>query len=181
MTADDKINEAEYNFEKLKIHNFSDNKIRYDIRYEISNFLSSAQSIIYHMLEDYNQKLGFNIKRIDIKFFVNLPKNTDDEKLIDFSKWFSKWYDKIKGNPDCGFLINMRNVNVNKKTVRISSAVTTTSTSYVSAFRKKQVKVSHGTGIWWGFNENPDYDVESICEMYLSLLKKMVNDAKRTF
>ncbi|TAK15975.1 MAG: hypothetical protein EPO37_09265, partial [Nitrosarchaeum sp.] len=90
MTAEDKINEAKYNLEELKKG--------YDeaFEYKLSNFLNSCYSISEHLLEEYNEKYGFNIDFLTIPKFRNIANKQRHKEAIKFIKWYSKIKQKIR-------------------------------------------------------------------------------------
>ena len=113
MTANKKIEEAEYNFLKM-VRIEPPNK---EFNFELSNFLSSTKSIMDHLLEEYNIKYKLNLKRLNIDKFMIKAVKTKNSDAVKFIQWYDDQLNQIKNDQACSFLINARNLNVHQDQV----------------------------------------------------------------
>ena len=211
MTSNEKIKESQYNLNELKIVD----KWSEVYLYKFNCFITSARSILDHLLEDYNVKynLQINLESRNLKgeFHEKAKGNFNAEKFI---KWYEEQYKKIIDEPSYGFLIKKRNIIVHRKTIKPSKfrigmnfpqGLTITSKNGEATdavipltFDKKITKVkitttNKQTGqqkereieaepvMEYFFDENPDQQIDTICEILLEGITKMVEDAHANF
>lgn len=171
MTTDEKIEEAEYNLNKLKAVN-TPNKI---LQFELSNFLNSAQSILYHLLEEYNIKYGLKLYFVKPDTFRDKATKLNHVDAILFIDWYDKELEIIKNDSAYGFLITKSNLNVHKKAVY-----------------PKYIRLTLGAGTdpegngvinyeSSYFAENPNQDIITVCQLFLDKLKTLVQTAHTKF
>jgi hypothetical protein len=203
MTAEEKIEESEYNLQKLA----NINPMLKAFRFELSNFLNSAQSILYHLLEEYNIKYHLQLEHLDIKAFKKQATRLRNTGALNFIEWYKKEYEQIK-NEVYGFLIDKRHVNVHKqvvKTVRhigmnnmkmsipantsvminiedlLWKGAKTAKVTMTDLNTKEQEQIDMPAFNKTVFNENEEKEALTLCGEFLDRLKKLVNDAHSKF
>jgi hypothetical protein len=175
MTAEDKIKEAKYNFDKLKNGNNNEDVFQF----ELSNFLSSCSSILSHLLEDHNKKFGLNIDYVTIKTFRDKASRTKNKDALNFIKWYSEINPKIRSDNRCGFLLARRNHSVHKDATKAENALHLDGIKIEYDNGKTQeIEAKHS---WRFFNENKNENALSVCAHFLNTLIMICNDAKRQF
>lgn len=175
MTAEDKINEAKYNFEKLKKANNSEQ----EFAFELSNFLGSCYSIQAHLLEDYNKKYGLELEFVTVKKFRDKSSKTKNKEALKFIQWYTETNPKIRSDKRCGFLLARRNHSVHKDSTKAENAVHLDGMKLeFTDGTSKEFDVKHS---WRFFNENKNENAISVCAHFLNTLIMICNDAKKTF
>lgn len=110
MTVDKKIKESEFFFQKIKDHLRSD-----DIEYYLSAFLCSTRSIPFHLLQDYDEKFGFNIpveeREFEAQFREKLKGNHNAEKFISF---YDRSISNINNDEIGRFMWRQRNITIHR-------------------------------------------------------------------
>jgi len=179
MTAEDKIKEAEYNFDKLKTSN-SDQVFNH----ELSNFLSSCLSILEHLLEDYNRKFDFNLDYLTSGTFRDKANKMNNTDALKFINWYIDEKSKLRNEKSYGFLVARRNFSVHRDTVKPENNVRVE--IGLTPIWKNVVTGEITTGermpqarTWQFFNENKDEDAIIVCEKFLAHIKRIVSDTKR--
>ena len=177
MTAEEKIAEADYNLHKIRHLPI----IQPEFKFELSNFLNSAQSIFWHLLEDFNIKFDLGLDYIDSKKFKEKAKELDNHKAFEFIQWYDNEYNKIKNNKQFGFLTQKRRLNVHKTTVMPNTFIVGDYTP----------RTFSGPGTWeipinfnqsqTSFPENSNDDLKFVCVLFLTRIKQMVKDAHSKF
>lgn len=177
MTAEDKIAEADYNLHKIRHLPI----MQPEFKFELSNFLNSAQSIFWHLLEDYNLKFDLGLDYLDSKKFKEKAIELDNQRALEFIQWYNDEYDKIKNNKQFGFLTKKRRLNVHKTSVMPKKFVVGDYTP----------RTFSGPGTWeipinfnmaqTSFPENTEEDIKFVCVKFLTRIKQMINDAHSKF
>ena len=116
MTADEKIKESTYNLIELK----SADRWSEIYMYKFNSFITSARSILDHLLDDYAIKYNLSIpvdttNNLRTEFHKCAKANADAEKFI---KWYDQEYHNIVKDPTYGFLLKKRNIILHRKTVK---------------------------------------------------------------
>lgn len=201
MTTKEKIDEAEYNLKNLK--RATQSRI---FRFQLSNFLSSATSIIEHLLEENNIRYGLNVERVNIRKFKELAEKLTNPEAIRFIDWFAERREDIGKNHEYGFLLDKRNVNVHREPakpkfhrvtvptkvpdIQAGGTLQTIEFNFRSPKAKEtirqvatnEVSVEIKKAIHQRFfSENHDTNVVDLCGMYLKRIKGMVKEARSTF
>lgn len=181
MTAAEKINESRYHLNKLKrFETGEQNDLIFT--YELSSFLSSIQSILWHLLYDFVQVFSFPLGDKERLFPGKFRKLSEgNAKALDFINWYDNELKKINDHDEFGFLIKKRHEGVHKKTTHPDSVMTTTSTTSVTTPYNKMIKTTKGIASIYGFDKHPNIDVVDYCSQFLQRIEDMVNDAKRKF
>lgn len=202
LTTDQKIEETEYNLEELN----KQDAVSKEFKFVLSNFLSSAQSILYHLLEEYNVKYKLQLKRVNLGTFKKRAKKYHNSVAIHFIDWYEDELKKITKERSYGFLIDKRHLNVHKAIIKPQGRLTIESFTVpagkeafidISSALQKGAKhtkvtfVDNTTGqteeIEIGiknvrfFEENPTQDAITLCMLFLDKLKRIVKDANSLF
>ena len=179
MTAAEKINESQYNLNKLKKFETGEQNDLVFV-YELSSFLSSTQSILWHLLYDLVQVFSFPLGDEERLFPGKFRKLAEgNAKALDFINWYDKELKKINDGDEFGFLIKKRHEGVHKKTIHPDSAMATTSGTSVTTPYNKMIKTTKGIAFIYGFDKNPDIDVVEYCSQFLQRIENLVNDSPR--
>ena len=178
MTVEDKIAESYYNLDKIRHLSM----MAKEFQFELSNYLNSAQSIFYHLLEDYNQKfcLGLTGNYRDDHFKEN-AKVSGDKKAYEFFCWYKDELNKITQNKEYGFLITKRHLNVHKKNVMPKKFKIGDYTPREITAGEKIIIPLNFTNVEVYFDENPDENLRLVCVKFLTRIDKMVKDAHLQF
>jgi len=114
MTAEEKIKEAEYFLSRLP-----DLPVNV-VRFEASAFLSASRSIFYHLLDDYARKFGLGeIEKLHAGSFEDAAKKQNEQRALDFIKWYREAGKGISDNPECGFLSGLRDLSIHRETPKV--------------------------------------------------------------
>lgn len=175
MTADEKIAEAEYNLTKLK--RIISTKAP-EFKFEISNFLSSANSILSHLLEEYGTKYGLVLPKIKYLSFVKEANRTKNAQAINFIDWENIEYKRIKNDQRFGFLIDKRNINIHHSSVGPTAFRAISKTFKAGNSQPIDLNLSKGLAY---FSENQQQDVRTVCYLFLNSLRKMIQEAHSRF
>lgn len=181
MTAEDKIAEAKYNFDKLPtvIHNEK------EFQFELSNFLGSCYSVLQHLLEDHKNKFGLNVDYVTIKTFRDEANKTHNKNAVKFIQWFSEEQQKLRVNKSYGFLLARRNHSVHTKTVKPEQGVSldvgiTPVWMDIKTGEKTDGERKTGKVTFRFFNENSDDNALTVCDNFLTHIKGIVENAKKS-
>ena len=202
MTVDDKIIFAEYFLNKIK-----DAEKREDFLPNLSAFLSETCSIPEYLLEDANVKFGLGIRLVDrlLKHFSR--KAVGNQKAQKFFSTYNSEYKKLRKDPIGKLLINKRRISVHRKgeqvqanfarnlpeTVNIHDSIAIEvrdkygnlkmkSDSTEQPITEEQEPTIKATdSVKWFFTDYNAKDVVEVCEEFLNLMKKFVNDLKIQF
>jgi hypothetical protein len=179
LTAAEKISESRYHLNKLKrFETGEQNDLVFE--YELSSFLSSTQSILWHLLYDFVPVFSFSLGEEERLFPGKFRKLSEgNTKALDFIDWYDNELKKINDDDEFGFLIKKRHESVHKKTTHPDSAMTTTSTTSVTTSYNKMIKTTKGIATIYGFDKNPDIDVVEYCSQFLQRIEDMVNDSPK--
>lgn len=80
--------------------------LQIDSVFELSSFLSSTQSILWHLLYDFVQVFSFPIGEEERLFPGKFRKLAEgNAKALDFINWYDNELKKINDNDEFGFLI----------------------------------------------------------------------------
>lgn len=174
MTAEDKIKEAKYNYKKLSEVNSDE-----EFQIVLSNFLNSCYSIPQHLLEEANQKCGYNIDYVTPKIIKEKAKNEGHTNVVEFIDWYSDYYKKIRNSPDYGFLLERRRHSVHKDTTKpeISLHLEEVKVEYVDG-TEQNIEAKH---TWRFFKENTGRNALFVCNLFLNTLIMMYNDTTKKF
>lgn len=208
MTADEKIEESEYNLNKMR----AVGGWKKEFIYEFNSFVSSTRSIFDHLLDDYANKYDLRIP-LDAKVLRKefRERSKGNPQADDFWKWFQQEYDKIMNDPIAGQLLKKRNVVLHRKTVTpkkfvigmkfpeplvISSpAGNATSASFpinddlekakitvtqtdLKTGEKKITEIEQKPTIELYLEDDHKYPVDVICEALLDKVRQFVKDAR---
>jgi len=171
MTAKEKIAEADFNLDKVRHIPFLDPTFKF----LLSNFLNSAQSIFYHLLEDYNQKFQLGLTgNYDKENFKERAKELNNEKALEFIRWYADELNKIKQNKDFGFLTEKRHINIHKESVMptlFTIADYTPRTFSGGGTHSIPINFHNATT---SFEENRDENLRFVCVSFFTQIKKFV-------
>jgi len=178
MTAEEKLEEAYYNLDKVRHLPF----LQHTFKFELSNFLSSSQSILWHLIEDYNIKFGLGLSgKYSIENFKQKAKDTKNETALKFIQWFADEYNKLQQNHEYGFLVEKRHLNVHQKSVMPTKSILsdyTPRTFQAGTTTEIPINFDMAESV---FDENPKANLRLICIKFLEHIRKIVQDAHRLF
>jgi len=171
-----KIKQSEYILNKiLKL-----NPLSHEFLFELDNFLASSQSILYYLLSKYAQKYGLEIRKIEKSMFKKLAEDQKNEKANNFIDWYMDTYKKsIVDDRRIYFLIGKRHAAIHKKAVQPDSGIMFTNSFTVNVGEVPTEIPLNPKSTKWFFNENPQDDIISLCNIFLNVIKKIVNDAEK--
>lgn len=170
MTTEDKIEESEFFYNKIK-ENYTKQA---DIQKYFSAFLSSSRSTIEHLLEEYNQKFGLGISledKLDMQIFRR--NSTGNTSAMEFITWLDREITRINQDQTGHFMWQSRNLNIHRKTQRSNHIVVNIIENVNSGTSSSSVR--------WCFQEIPNVDIMEACELFLDMMKKVVSDARSQF
>jgi len=168
-----KLANTQYNFENLK----KLNPLSKIFIYELSNFLNSSQSLIWHMIKHYSEYFDLQLKKTNMPTFVKIAKDTKNDKGIQFSEWLKKEYGDIV-NSKYGFLLKKRHLDVHIKTAIPDKAIISTGEITIKGNQTKEIPIKPDLTKWY-FEENTNDDIIILCEQLLIRLTKLCTDSKR--
>lgn len=181
MTAKDKVDEAEYNFNKLPtvIHD------ERQFQFELSNFLSSCYSVLQHLLEDQKIKFGLNVDYVTVKTFRDEANKKHNPNAVKFIQWFANEQQKLRSNESYGFLLARRNHTVHTNTVKPEQGISldvgvTPVWKDIKTGKKTDGERKVGKITFRYFNENKNENALIVCNNFLTHIKKIVNDSKKS-
>ncbi len=204
LTVNEKIKESEFFLQKIK-----DYYRTQDVEYYLHAFLCSSRSIPDHLLEDYNQKFGFNIdleeRNFDSKFREKAEENSDAKKFLQL---YDKKITDIKTDEIGRYMWIKRNIAVHRSNLtfdgrQLEASESITAFADVGCFdldnpeemrqkaierlrdeKQKELKPKSSPPVRVS-NLLQILDkyvkVENACERFLSLMKNMVSDIKKEF
>ena len=199
MTAQEKIKEAEYDLNKLQ-----NVPIDY-IQYEVSAFLTSARSVLDHLLEDYRIRFGLgDIRYLNVDNFQSKARKLGNKPALHFIKWFQAQNQLIRENGRYGFLLSLRDINVHRRfpkrgfwvksegLIKGGDAVTKIPIGFPPLGKPMKAKTTSksqkseevvGTSEWEitsgaFFHERPNDDLVSLCKEFLEAIKVLVLEAE---
>ena len=105
-----KIKETSFFVRKLKKNSDS---LRSSAFY-FSAFLSSSNSILDHLLAEYNIKYKLGLNRIFRDSFYKNAKKQNNYSALKFIEWFDKKYEMLSSEKTCKKLMTLRNENVHR-------------------------------------------------------------------
>ena len=174
---DFKVKHSNYNFQKLK----NTNPLASEFVFELDNFLSSTQSIFYHLLAKYADKYGLQIHRLNQYTFRKKAEEINNSNAIKFIDWYDNAYKtEILTDSRIAFLPSKRHLGVHRNTVTPDKAHVSSGSFVAKDGENKDIPIRPELTKWY-FNQNSNEDVSSLCVIFLDKAKKMVNDAKSLF
>lgn len=178
MSTEYKIEEAEFNLKRVQ------NRWTNYFGFEVSNFLSSTQSIFYYLLEEYRIKFGLILQEnYSPNHFKDEAKTQSNLEALNFIRWYQDEKNKIELDKNLGFLIRLRHLNVHKQIIlpTLKLTKTTENTEVTKSYMTAPWGKVSEPGKYWVFLENQTEDPVKLCELLLKRIKKMVNDAYQKY
>jgi hypothetical protein len=199
LTARGKIEEAGY-FLSL----FED--VSLDVlKHYISAFLGASRSIFDHMLEDY--RIWFkldDVKILSAKTFRQLAEERENEKALEFVKWYEERLSALRKNVNYGFLFKKRDHNIHRNSSKETRVVTWHGPFTFQAGSEATIPVTMPRNLGSPtqvegkvtkdgktdtfpvnvtvavfFDEKPDISILDLCSALLNDAKLMVEDAEK--
>ena len=141
-------------------------------------------------------------RKTDDRVLVENMKNA-----LRFAEWYKQELRNIKKDEGYGFMTELRNINVHRRGVQPSRRIGMKGPLTFSAGQESHIDMTDvyskgsktakmtiedkATGKIeerqvdaineWVFNENPNQDVTTVCDLFLKKLKNMVNEAQSRF
>jgi hypothetical protein len=201
MTAEEKIKEAEYFLSRLP-------DLQIDVvRFEASAFLSASRSVFYHLLDDYARKFGLGeIEQLHVRSFEDAAKKQDNQRALDFVKWYRDATKRIAENPECGFLSDLRDLSVHRETPQVAYRLESRMHQEIPAGATVEIPIAppplrhpvkitapirKGTEVIGTleaeqtatpfFDKFPTFDLLKSCTTFLAEIKEIVAEAHKRF
>ena len=173
MTANKKIEEAEYNFKKMILID----PINKEFAFELSNFLCSTRGILDHLLAEYATKYGIRLIRTSADEFKTKASKMKNNDALHFIGWYSDQFKKIRKDKACDFLMDARDLNVHQDQVRPRWMAPRALIDNTNPKKRKIIDL----GSLWFFEGYHDQDARDICRQFLDRIISMVILAHSVF
>lgn len=176
MKAYDKLDEAKYFLEQMKI-NVTDKQV---FLYNLSAFLSSSRSITWVLQKEYSENPKFK------KWYEEKKKEMEKDKLLRF--FIEKRNYVIKESPiepkGMTFIRVVEQMTV-EESITVSQKMPNGSQKVLFQTPKSEEKAKPKQPeakieFRWFFDEYPDKDIITLCENYYKKLEDILKEAKST-
>jgi len=201
MNVRDKLREAEYFLGKMR-----ETSAQEVFKFNLSAFLSAARSVPDYLLEDYNIKYSLQIpltEKLYSDTFEDRAKQTGNLVALSFIQWWKHKIDALNLDPIWSLLTNKRHINVHRDLVRpdraevkIQETIRASESLRIEKYDKdgklteiyespKEEQppkpIESEVSVNWFFSEYDKEPIISVCEKYLDMMKKFVEEAEQKF
>jgi len=146
----------------------------------LNAFLSTVRSIPYHLLRDYGVRYGLHApltEKLYPEFFEEKAKQIGSEIAVEFIRWWLRKMDELRRDPIGSLLVGEKELDVNN--IFVIPAIVETGARAVASSSQEMEEV--GIKINWVFKEYDEEPVIIVCEKFLDIIRKFVEEAEKTF
>jgi len=171
-----KLKEAEHFLEKLyEVQGVEDRFKRY-----LDRFLAAVRSIPYFLLRDYSVRFGLHVPLVEklySELFEEIAEQIENKEAINFIQWWKQKMEELEKDPLGSLLIDERRINT-QNIFMLPELYKVEAQTRAPLVQKVE---EYGVRVGWFFKE---YDMEPVlivCEKFLNIMKRFVDEAETKF